>query len=145
MWIKNKRQVFFCTSFDISQFQTNSIWTMERSTIEQRVKVIQAYYENGRSNQNAYRELRDFFGQFNRPNARTIGKIVQKFEQTGSVGDVQLVLQKILLLFAIVWLKSRPPQLVVVPNNCTSHARRWWTLCIKTCIQTLTSCNWLKN
>ena len=44
---------------------------------------------------------------------------------------VQLVLQKILLLFAIVWLKSRPPQLVVFPNNCTSHARRWWTLCIR--------------
>ena len=51
----------------------------------QRVKVIQAYYENGRSNQNAYGALRDFFGQFNRPNVRTIGKIVKKFEQTGSV------------------------------------------------------------
>ena len=62
---------------------------MERYTIEQRVKVIQAYYENGRSDQNAYRALRDFFGQFNRPNVRTIGKIVQKFEQTGSVGDVK--------------------------------------------------------
>ena len=57
--------------------------------IEQRVKAIQTYYENGRSNQNAYRTLRDFFGQFNRPNVRTIGKIVQKFEQTGSVGDVK--------------------------------------------------------
>lgn len=44
---------------------------------------------NGRSNQNAYRALRDFFGQFNRPNVRTIGKIVQKFEQTGSVGDMK--------------------------------------------------------
>ena len=51
---------------------------MERYTIEQRVKVIQAYYENGRSNQNAYRELRDFFGQFNRPNMRTIGKNLSK-------------------------------------------------------------------
>ena len=62
---------------------------MESYTIEQRVKVIQAYYENGRSNQNAYRALREFFGQFNRPNVRTIGKIVHKFEQTGSVGDVK--------------------------------------------------------
>ena len=52
---------------------------MERYTIEQRVKVIQAYYENGRSNQNAYRALRDIFGQYNRPNVRTIEKIVQKF------------------------------------------------------------------
>ena len=62
---------------------------MERYTIEQRVKVIQAYYENGRSNQNAYRALRDFFGQFNRPNERTIEKIMQKFEHSWSVGDVK--------------------------------------------------------
>ncbi|XP_053949535.1 uncharacterized protein LOC128857797 [Anastrepha ludens] len=62
---------------------------MERYPIAQRVKVIQAYYENGCSNQNAYRALRDFFGQFNRPNVRTIGKMMQKFEQTGSVGDVK--------------------------------------------------------
>ena len=62
---------------------------MARYTIEQRVKVIQAYYENGPLNQNAYRALRDFFGQFNRPNVRTIRKIVQKFEQTGSVGEVK--------------------------------------------------------
>ncbi|KAL7631744.1 UNVERIFIED_CONTAM: hypothetical protein RMT77_017953 [Armadillidium vulgare] len=62
---------------------------MERYTMEQRVKVIQAYYENGRSNQNAYRALRDFFGQFNRPNVPTIGKILKKFEQTGSVGDLK--------------------------------------------------------
>ena len=40
---------------------------MERYTIEQRVKANQAYYENGRSNQNAYRSnetmalLRDKF------------------------------------------------------------------------------------
>lgn len=62
---------------------------MERYTIQQRVKVIQTYYENGRSNQNAYRALRDFFGQFDRPNVRTIAKIVEKFEQTGSVEDVR--------------------------------------------------------
>src|SRR5215469_12205854 len=62
---------------------------MERYIIEQRVKVIHAYYENSRSNQNAYRALRDFFDQFNRPNVRTIGKIVQKFWQTGSVGDLK--------------------------------------------------------
>ena len=46
-------------------------------------------YENARSNQISYRALRDVFGQFNGPNVRTIGKIVQKFEQTGSVGDVK--------------------------------------------------------
>ncbi len=54
---------------------------MERYTIEQRVKLIQAYYEKKHSN--------DFFGQFNRPNVPTNRNIVQKFEYTGSVGDVK--------------------------------------------------------
>jgi hypothetical protein len=36
-----------------------------------------------------YCALRDFFGQFNRSKVRTIGKIVQKFDQIGSVGDVK--------------------------------------------------------
>ena len=43
---------------------------MERYIIEQRLKVIQAYYENERSNQNAYRAHRDFFAQFNRQNVQ---------------------------------------------------------------------------
>ncbi|CAK1600474.1 unnamed protein product [Parnassius mnemosyne] len=34
--------------------------TMERYTIEQRVKTVEAFYENERSNQNALRALRDF-------------------------------------------------------------------------------------
>ncbi|XP_055915177.1 uncharacterized protein LOC129948269 [Eupeodes corollae] len=62
---------------------------MERYTIEQRDKVVRAYYENGRSNQKTYRALRYILGQFNRPNVRTIGKIVKKFEKTGSVKDVK--------------------------------------------------------
>lgn len=62
---------------------------MERYTIEQRVKIVGAFYENGRSNQNAFRALRDFFGQHNRPNVSTIGRIVRKFQQTGSVGNVK--------------------------------------------------------
>ena len=66
---------------------------MERLTIEQRVKVIEAYYENGRSNRNAFRALRDFFGQHNRPTESAIGKIVRKFKQTGSVADMKTPLR----------------------------------------------------
>ena len=46
---------------------------MQRLTIEQRVKVVEAYYENGRSNKNAFRALREFFGQHNRPTESAIG------------------------------------------------------------------------
>lgn len=79
--------------FHIWQVQSLAISTMERLTIEQRVKVIEAYYENGRSNKNAFRALRDFFGQHNRPTESAIGKIVKKFKQTGSVADVKAPLR----------------------------------------------------
>ena len=60
---------------------------MQRLTIEQRVKIVEAYYENGRSNKNAFCTLCEFFGQHNRPSE--IGKIVRKFKETGSVADVK--------------------------------------------------------
>ena len=62
---------------------------MQRLTIEQRVKVGEAYYENGRSNKTAFRALREFFGQHNRPTESAIGKNIRKFKQTGSVADVK--------------------------------------------------------
>lgn len=79
--------------FYIWQVQSLAISTMGRLTIEQRVKVIEAYYENGRSNRNALRALRDIFGQHNRPTESAIAKIVQKFKQTGSVADVKIPLR----------------------------------------------------
>lgn len=56
----------------------------QRYTIKQRVNVVQAYYENGYSNQNVYLALRDFlfFVQFDRSNV-----------QTRSVGDVRAQVQ----------------------------------------------------
>ena len=63
--------------------------TVQRLTIEQRVKVVEAYYENGRSNKNEFRALRELFGQHNRPTESAIGKIVRKFKHTGSVADVE--------------------------------------------------------
>ena len=62
---------------------------MNRYTVEQRIKVVQTYYENGRSTRNAFRALREYFGQHNRPNEATISRLIMKFEQTGSVGDVK--------------------------------------------------------
>ncbi|XP_050301230.1 uncharacterized protein LOC126739527 [Anthonomus grandis grandis] len=62
---------------------------MEQYTTEQRVKIIQAYYENGRSRKNTFRGLREFFGAQNRPCEKTIWNLVQKFEQTGSVANIK--------------------------------------------------------
>ena len=62
---------------------------MERYIIEQRVKIVGPFYENGRSNQNTFRAIGDFFGQHNRPKVSTIERIVRKFQRTGSVGNVK--------------------------------------------------------
>ena len=50
---------------------------MERYANEQRFKVIQVFYKNGRSNQNPFRALRDSFGQHNHSNSSTIGRTVK--------------------------------------------------------------------
>lgn len=62
---------------------------MANLSINQRLKVVEAYYENGRSNKSAFRALREFFGPHNRPTESAIGKIVKKFKETGSVDDVK--------------------------------------------------------
>ena len=54
-------------------------------TVQQRVRIIEAYYGNGCSKKSVYRALRDFFGITNLPTERTILYIVYKFKETGSV------------------------------------------------------------
>lgn len=52
--------MIFDICLDILQVVLLANLTMERFTIEQRLKVIEAYYENGRSKRNAFRALRYF-------------------------------------------------------------------------------------
>lgn len=58
---------------------------------------------------------------------------------------VQLVLQKMLLVFGIMWMNTRKNQLFVVSNNSISHARIWSTVRKKISIYMLTNCNSLKK
>lgn len=60
---------------------------MESYSIEDRIKVIKEHYKNGEKIKNTFRALRDSFGRHGRPNETTIGRLVRKFEATGSVGD----------------------------------------------------------
>ncbi|CAH2000879.1 unnamed protein product [Acanthoscelides obtectus] len=59
-------------------------------SIEDRIKVIQEHYKNGAKIKNTFRALREHFGRNNRPNETTIaiGRLVRKFEATGSVANV---------------------------------------------------------
>ncbi|KAF2883533.1 hypothetical protein ILUMI_22649 [Ignelater luminosus] len=56
---------------------------------EQRVKIIQAYYENGKSRKNTLCALREYFGVQNRPSERTVWNLAKTFEQTGFVSNAK--------------------------------------------------------
>ncbi|CAH1991124.1 unnamed protein product [Acanthoscelides obtectus] len=45
-------------------------------------------YKNGAKIKNTFRALREHFGRNNRPNETTIGRLVRKFEATGSVANL---------------------------------------------------------
>lgn len=62
---------------------------MNRLTKEQRVKIVEFYYGNGRLTQNTFRKVCecDIFDSNNRPTEQTIQAIINKFETTYSVVD----------------------------------------------------------
>lgn len=62
---------------------------MERYTIEQRVLIVKHYYQNGESLIATIRKVRPIFGRNNVPNSSTVKRIIEKFENTGSVSDVK--------------------------------------------------------
>ena len=61
---------------------------MERYTNQQRVEIIKIYYRNSESVASTLRALRPIYGRNNRPSRSTIGRIVAKFESTGTVQNV---------------------------------------------------------
>ncbi|CAH2099714.1 unnamed protein product [Euphydryas editha] len=60
---------------------------MDRLTTAECVEIVKTYYKNGESVVGTFRALRGVYGRHNRPSERAIGKIVRKFEETGSVTD----------------------------------------------------------
>ena len=61
---------------------------MERYTLEQRLQIVQIFYQNNRSVAATLRALRPFYGPFNKPTRSTIDRLVKKFESTFSLHDV---------------------------------------------------------
>ena len=60
---------------------------MERYSKDQRIQIVKSHYQNGSIIQKTFRAIRSFFGRHGRPNPTTIGRLIQKFEATGSVLD----------------------------------------------------------
>lgn len=53
---------------------------MQRLTPEQRLQIVQLYYENSRSVKNVFRAIRPIYGPHNRPTERTIRHTINKLE-----------------------------------------------------------------
>ena len=60
---------------------------MERLTPQQRLQIVQLYYENQRSVKNVFRALRPFYGRHNRPTEPTIRNTIAKIENQFSLLD----------------------------------------------------------
>ena len=56
---------------------------MSSIAIENCIKIIKIYYENGGSVKTTYRKISDIFGRYNRPCETVIKNLVDKFESTG--------------------------------------------------------------
>ena len=61
---------------------------MERLTSQQRLQIVQLYYENGRSVKSVYRALRPIYGVHNRPTERTTRHTIGKLENNLTLLDV---------------------------------------------------------
>ena len=60
---------------------------MERLTPQQRLQIVQLYYENERSVKSVYRALRPIYGVHNRPTERTIRHTIGKLENIAAVNE----------------------------------------------------------
>ena len=60
---------------------------MERLTPQQRLQIVQLYYENGRSVKSVYRAVRPIYGVHNRPTERTIRHTIGKLENNLTLLD----------------------------------------------------------
>lgn len=61
---------------------------MSSISIENRIKIIETFYENGRCVKTTFRKIRDIFGRHNRPSESAIKNLVDKFKSTGSVQNI---------------------------------------------------------
>ena len=60
---------------------------MERLTPQQRLQIVQLYYENGFSVKSVYRAFRPIYDVHNRPTERTIGHTIGKLENNLTLLD----------------------------------------------------------
>ena len=69
---------FYSVFIDISSW---------KDTPQQRLQIVQLYYENGRSVKSVYRALRPIYGVHNRPAEGTIRHTIGKLENTLTLLD----------------------------------------------------------
>ena len=67
---------------------------MDKYTIEQGVQIIKIYYQNNESVRKIFRALREFYGRKNRPAESTIRRLVNKFESSGTVTDMIVLVRR---------------------------------------------------
>ena len=67
---------------------------MAKYSLQERLVIVQKFYENGRSFVNTFRALRENFGVHNRPSVLAIRRIVEKFETNFTLHDVKIPVRR---------------------------------------------------
>ncbi|KAF2899280.1 hypothetical protein ILUMI_06898 [Ignelater luminosus] len=62
---------------------------MDRYSTPQRILIVDHYFNNGKSLTATIRKLRPILGNQNVTSASTAKRIIEKFEETGSITDVR--------------------------------------------------------
>jgi len=87
---------------------------MSKLTPEQRLQIVQFYFENNGSVRNTYRALRPFYRRQNRPSEQLIRLTTERFRTAFTLidnlkprGAVLCVQKKLLLLYSLALRKTR--------------------------------------
>lgn len=78
--------IFFCISYNLLWYRVVFLWKRQLS-FNTDANFRPSAWQTVRSVKNIYRKLRDIYGQGNRLSESTINRIVEIFQQTGSVED----------------------------------------------------------
>ena len=68
-------------------------------SIENRIKIIKIYYENGWCVKSIFRKIRDIFGRHDQPSEHAIKNLVEKCRSTGSVHKIPITIRALTYYF----------------------------------------------
>ena len=92
-------------------------------SIENRIKIVEIYYENGRCVENTFHKIPNIFGRYDRPSEHAIRNLVKKFRSTGLVHNIAIPIcarpgHSTENIAAVRESVEEDPNLLLLPMDC---------------------------